>query len=150
MKLAQSRYNYRSFLITICTLLLLGCSEDNVEPNITGRWYKQSQINLGQKHYEKHCVTCHGINAEGTSQWKQKLPDGSYPPPPLNGKAHAWHHSMSALIRSIDDGGIPLGGKMPGFKGQFTDKEKFALISYFQNFWPDDTYEAWLQRGGLK
>jgi mono/diheme cytochrome c family protein len=150
MKLIQLRHICCTFLIIFCILLLPGCGENNAEPKIAGRWYNQSQINLGQELYEKHCKTCHGFNAEGTSQWKQKLPDGSYPPPPLNGTAHAWHHSMSALIRSIDNGGIPLGGKMPGFKGQFDDKEKFALISHFQNFWPDKTYEAWIQRGGLK
>jgi mono/diheme cytochrome c family protein len=150
MKLTQKRYINRTFLITFYTLILLGCSEDNNGTKISGRWYTQSQIDDGQKLFERDCTTCHGINAKGTVHWKRKLPDGSYPPPPLNGIAHAWHHSMSALIRTIDNGGVPLGGKMPGFKGKFSDKEKFSLISYFQHFWPDETYQAWLQRGGLK
>ncbi len=128
----------------------MGCSQDDDEIKIVGRWYTQSQIDLGQTLYAGDCAICHGIKAEETVHWKQKLPDGSYPPPPLNGTAHAWHHSMSTLMRTIDNGGIPLGGKMPGFKGKFNDKEKISLISYFQNFWSDEIYQAWLQRGGLK
>lgn len=150
MKLVQRQCIKHTILITFYTLILLGCSQDNNETRITGRWYKQSQIDAGQRLFERDCATCHGLKAEGTLEWKQKLPDGSYPPPPLNGAAHAWHHSISVLMRTIDNGGIPLGGKMPGFKGKFSDKEKLELISYFQSYWSDDIYKGWLQRGGMK
>ncbi len=137
-------------LLVLFILSLSACSEESNEAKVSGRWYTETQIYEGKKLFASHCSSCHGIDAGGTSNWKRKLADGSYPPPPLDGTAHAWHHSMSVLIRTIDNGGIPVGGKMPGFKDSFNDKEKFTLIAYFQSFWPDKTYHAWLQRGGMK
>jgi hypothetical protein len=54
------------------------------------------------------------------------------------------------LKKVIDEGGVPLGGKMPGFKDKLNEEEKLAVISYFQSFWNDEIYRAWLARGGLK
>ena len=49
---------------------------------------------LGGKIFNNNCAVCHGQNASGPKgDWREKLADGSYPPPPLNGTAHTWHHS---------------------------------------------------------
>ena len=49
---------------------------------------------LGAKIFNNNCLACHGQNASGPKgDWREKLADGSYPPPPLNGSAHTWHHS---------------------------------------------------------
>jgi mono/diheme cytochrome c family protein len=114
------------------------------------RWYSEAQVDAGRALFQEHCASCHGANAEGTPDWKKRGPDGKYPPPPLNGTGHAWHHSMSVLKRTIDRGGVPLGGWMPAFKGKFTEAEKEALIAFIQSHWPDEVYAAWLKRGGLK
>ncbi len=114
------------------------------------RWYSEEQVAAGRVLYQEHCAGCHGPNAEGTADWKKPRPDGKYPPPPLNGTAHAWHHRMSVLKRTIDRGGVPLGGWMPGFQGKFTEAEKEALIAFIQSHWPDEVYAAWVERGGLK
>ncbi|WP_245832006.1 hypothetical protein [Solemya velesiana gill symbiont] len=53
------------------------------------------------------------------------------------------------LKRTVDNGGIPLGGKMPLFKAVLNDDEKYAAIAYLQNFWNDEIYSAWKARGGL-
>ena len=132
------------FSAAILSVLLSDCS-----PKKEGRWYNEDQVKLGKTVFQKNCADCHGMNAEGTKEWKTPLPDGSYPPPPLNGSAHAWHHSMSMIKRTIDYGGIPMGGKMPGFKDKLSDKEKNAAIAYFQSFWDNEKYEAWMERGGL-
>jgi hypothetical protein len=44
-------------------------------------------------------------------------------PPPLNGRAHAWHLSIAQLAGSIKQGGQQLDGVMPGFgqTGRSTD-----------------------------
>ena len=136
--------------ISLTMLSLSGCSQGKSEPKISGRWYTQSDIDLGRKHFLNHCSSCHGENAEGTVDWRERLSDGSFPPPPLNGTAHAWHHNMSTLLRTINDGGVPLGGKMPGFKEVLSNKEKLALIAYFQKFWPNEIYQYWLEREGTK
>jgi mono/diheme cytochrome c family protein len=136
--------------ISLTILSLSGCSQGESEPKIPGRWYTQSQLELGRAQFLTHCASCHGKNAEGTVEWRQRLADGSFPPPPLNGTAHAWHHNMSTLLRTINNGGVPLGGKMPGFEEVLSNKEKYALIAYFQHFWSDEIYQAWLERGGTK
>lgn len=106
-------------------------SDEKKEATIEARRYTQSQISLGQKVFKKNCSRCHGEKAEKTKNLKELLPGKSYPPPPLNGAAHAWHHPMEVLRRTIDNGGIPFGGKMSAFKDKFTEKEKLAAIAYF-------------------
>ena len=136
------------YVLGLC-VLVAGCEQGNGEPRVNGRWYTQSQVDMGKKVYAENCIACHNENARGTFSWRNPLPDGSYPPPPLNGTAHAWHHPLGVLKKVIEQGGIPMGGKMPGFGSRLNDKEELAVISYFQSFWPDDIYKAWIARGGL-
>ncbi len=100
--------------------------------------------------FTQHCAVCHGPQAEGTvADWRQRLDDGSFPPPPLNGSAHAWHHPRSVLLQVINNGGVALGGKMPGFESLLAREEKLAAIAYFQDFWSDDVYADWQDMGGV-
>lgn len=140
----------KSAWVLFLIVLLAGCDQGSSEPRVAGRWYAQSQVDMGKMVYAKNCISCHLENAQGTSSWKTTKPDGSYPPPPLNGTAHAWHHPTVILKKVIEEGGVPLGGTMPGFKDKLNDDEKLAVISYFQSFWSDEIYNAWLSRGGLK
>jgi mono/diheme cytochrome c family protein len=116
---------------------------------IADRWYSQQHVERGQLVFLNHCSSCHGEFAQGlAADWKTKLPDGSFPPPPLNGSAHAWHHPLSVLLNVINDGGIALGGKMPGFQSILTEQEKLAVVAFFQNYWSDDIYANWIKMGG--
>ena len=134
-------------IVTLSVFSLTVCSgEDNKETKIEGRWYTQSQVNSGKGVFKKNCALCHGENAEKTINWKKRLPDGSVPPPPLNGTAHAWHHPLKMLLQTIENGGKPFGGKMPAFKDKLTQEEKLAAIAYFQSFWSVEIYEGWEQR----
>ena len=147
-------------LMIVCVLAISGCGEattpagppagqSSTSEPITGRWYNQSQLTLGTRVFAENCATCHGSQAEGTvSDWRQRLDDGSFPPPPLNGSAHAWHHPLSVLLQVIDYGGADIGGKMPAFESVLNDEQKLAAISYFQSFWTDDIYGQWMQMGG--
>jgi mono/diheme cytochrome c family protein len=123
--------------------LIVSCSKNSDEPKVDGRWYTQSQITFGEKIFQNNCAVCHGNNAQGTFNWKKSLADGSYPPPPLNGSAHTWHHPMAMLKRTIEKGGIALGGKMPAFQDKLSDEEIEAVIAYFQNKWNSEIYEIW-------
>lgn len=114
------------------------------------RWYSAAQVDQGEAVFTQNCAVCHGQQAEGTvADWRARLDDGSFPPPPLNGTAHAWHHPRSVLLQVINNGGIPLGGKMPGFTSVLEDEEKLAAIAYFQDFWSDDIYADWQDMGGV-
>jgi mono/diheme cytochrome c family protein len=125
----------------IFVFFLLGCSKD--EPKISNRWYTQPQVAIGQKVFQNNCAACHGYNAQATVNWKKPLNDGSYPPPPLNGTAHTWHHPMGVLKRTIRKGGAPLGGKMPPFEDKLSEEEIEAVIAYFQSKWESEIYEVW-------
>jgi thiol:disulfide interchange protein DsbC len=110
------------------------------------RWYDQADIEKGATIFKQNCALCHGQNGEGTADWKKTGANGNYPPPPLNGTAHTWHHSKKLLKRTILDGGARLGGLMPGFKDKLTDEDVDAVIAFFQSKWPDKVYANWAGR----
>ncbi|KGE78565.1 cytochrome Cbb3 [Halomonas salina] len=134
----------RALILLFVLLSISGCGEDTVE----GRWYTQAQVDRGKQVFVENCAECHGRSAQGAFNWRKPLDDGSYPPPPLDGSAHAWHHSFDMLMRTINEGGIPLGGQMPAFEDKLSKDKKEAAIAYFQSQWDDRIYEAWLDRGG--
>ena len=138
----------RPVFLLAAVVVIAGCSES--EPTVEGRWYTASQVARGTVLYDQFCIGCHGVDAQGTAEWHQPLADGRYPPPPLNGTAHTWHHPLKGLKKTIEIGGVPLGGSMPAFGNQVSEAESEALISYLQSHWPDPVYQAWLQRGGLQ
>ncbi|MFT5657437.1 MAG: thiol:disulfide interchange protein DsbC [Gammaproteobacteria bacterium] len=110
-----------------------------------GRWYDDAVLQRGTDLFAENCSACHGNNAEGTLDWKKTDSNGNYPPPPLNGTAHAWHHSIEVLHETIQDGGIKLGGVMPSFKGKLSDQDIDAVIAYFQSKWPEKLYRKWAE-----
>ena len=116
--------------ILLSTLLLTSCFSDDAPI---------SSAQLGQVTFEQNCVSCHGKNGEGiVKDWKKRQADGSYPAPPVNGSAHAWHHSPKTLLSTINNGGAKLGGQMPAFKDQLSEEEKQALLDYMYSLWPKD------------
>ena len=142
-------------LLVFAAALVAGCSDVgsdgavNSESRVDGRWYSTDQVALGDEVFQGQCAVCHGARAQGlTEDWRQRLDDGSFPPPPLNGSAHAWHHPLSVLTQVINEGGVPLGGKMPAFADVLSDAEKLAAVAYLQSFWDDEIYANWEQMGG--
>ena len=120
-------------------------SEVTLTPKpLTNRWYFSEQADRGLVIFTSNCVVCHGKNAEATADWKTPDANGAYPPPPLNGSAHAWHHPLSVLGRTIYLGGDPVGGQMPAFKDVLSETEIIDVIAHFQTYWSDAIYERWL------
>ncbi|MGH1484737.1 MAG: c-type cytochrome [Cellvibrionaceae bacterium] len=111
----------------------------------TGRWYTLVQQQQGQQLFAKHCAACHGDKAQETVDWKTPTATGHYPPPPLNGTAHGWHHPLSVLQMVIHDGGAPMGGVMPAWGDVLSEEEIIATIAAFQAYWPDEVYQRWLE-----
>ena len=147
----------RPMLTVTVAKLLLGCSPSHESGEgrdgtpVAGRWYSVEQVQTGSRVFQEQCAQCHGAQAQGiTADWRARLEDGSFPPPPLNGSAHAWHHPLSVLLQVINQGGVPLGGQMPAFANRISDTEKLAAIAYFQSFWKDDIYGNWEQMGGTE
>ena len=129
-------------------LLAAGCSQRETERQqltIEGRWYTKGQHQLGRKVYTEYCARCHGPNGESIiKNWKRPNPDGSFPPPPLNGTGHTWHHPFEVLVRTVKQGGAPVGGTMPAFADSLKDEQVIAVIGFIQSMWNDKTYKRWV------
>jgi len=149
-------------LFTIITIFLLAACESDeharhtkssqtntvdtlVKQADTTRWFTEEQRQLGKDIFVKNCSVCHGKDAEGTAEWKTLDSNGQYPPPPLNGSAHAWHHPLSALLAVVNEGGSAYGGMMPAWKNTLSNEEMIAAIAFFQGYWSDEVYERWIE-----
>ena len=86
--------------------------------------------------YAQYCANCHGANLEGTPNWKQRLPDGSLPPPPHDSSGHTWHHADELLISIIENGGDPAdSSKMLPFKDQVSREEIAVILEFIKSKW---------------
>lgn len=139
----------KALIIALTGLILSGCDSEK-NNSAMDRGFSPEQIALGEKVFETYCQECHGAGAAGVvREWQKPLPDGTLPAPPLNGSAHAWHHNDKVLLRTVNQGGIPLGGRMPAFKDVLSQEQKHAVLSYIKSLWPDALYAAWKERNTL-
>lgn len=138
--------NFLKFgLILWSAASLFGCSDSSpVE-----RWYTHDQVAMGKPLYMKYCAGCHGDSGQGAQNWDQPNKDGSYPPQPLNGSGHSWHHSLSWLENKVAKGKTYPGTVMPGFANVLDQEQRKAVIAAFQDFWNDRVYVAWEKRAGM-
>jgi mono/diheme cytochrome c family protein len=117
-----------------------------VQPkNLAGRNLGPEKIKRGEAVYRANCASCHGPNGESTPGWRNPGPDGKYPPPPLDGSAHAWHHSTETLERMIRVGSPADIGGMPAWDGKLTNQEIDDVIVWIKSLWPDEVYDIWLK-----
>ncbi len=100
----------------------------------------------GRRLFRQHCAQCHGPNAEGDPNWRRRRPDGTFPPPPLNGTGHAWHHSHEVLRTTIRDGTVKLGGSMPGWGDKLSEAEMDAILVWLRSLWPEEIRAEWQRR----
>ncbi|MCU7815854.1 MAG: cytochrome c [Candidatus Thiodiazotropha sp. (ex Lucinoma kastoroae)] len=110
------------------------------------RWYSQAQVERGDPLFQTNCASCHKPDASGTPNWRDLDADGKLPPPPLNGTAHAWHHPLSILHRTVRVGGVPLGGTMPGFAETLNTEQINDILAWVQSHWSDEIYRIWHER----
>lgn len=126
--------------IILVFLMLAGCQQNTSSE----RWYTQEQIDHGRGLFVKHCSACHGDQAQGlVEDWQSTDADGFYPPPPLNGSAHAWHHPLPVLTKIIREGGKSYDGRMPGFSEVLSESDQYAIIAWVQSQWSDEIYQLW-------
>ena len=131
-------------------IFLTACDQQTtVSSSSTGlmpkRQYDENQLRVGEKVFTANCAVCHGEKAQGAANWHKRNSDGSFPPPPLDGTGHAWHHSTKILFDMIHNGSKAGEGNMPAWKNKL-DKEQIAsTIQWFQSLWPDPVYAAWYE-----
>ena len=127
--------------IVLTALFLSSCFSDKNEDKVVG-------IELGKTTFLNNCAQCHGINAIGmTKNWKKPV-NGVFPPPPLNGSAHTWHHSPKLLLKVINEGGTKIGGVMPSFENRLNEVEKQSIIKYLFSLWPKEIQDKYTERFG--
>lgn len=101
------------------------------------------QMKRGGRLFMQHCAGCHGRQAEGAAGWQQRDAAGRFPPPPLNGSGHAWHHPSKVLMDVIKNGTQRIGGNMPPWRDKLTDEQIRDILAWLQAKWPDEIYAAW-------
>ncbi len=130
--------------LTFLLFLLAACSGNAPEQaTVPGRWYTAAQVESGETLYQLHCAACHAADGSATDEWRKLDFSGHYPPPPLNGTAHTWHHPLEVLDYTITNGGVAFGGVMPGFAESLSSDQRLAVIAWFQSLWSDDIYASW-------
>jgi len=133
-------------ILAILLLSALSACDTSVAPvgtPVDGRWYSVEQVAAGEPLYQTYCSVCHAADGSATDEWRTPGPDGVYPPPPLNGTAHTWHHPIDVLDSTIVNGGVAFGGVMPGFGRALDEDDRLAIIAWFQSLWTDDIYQRW-------
>lgn len=114
---------------------------------LVARDFDPDQVKRGELVYLANCTACHGQKGEGNPDWRKPDKDGKYPPPPLNGTAHTWHHSTVVLRKTILEGGPPgldgLPSKMPAWQGKLTGQQVDDVLVWIKSLWPDEIYDAW-------
>lgn len=108
------------------------------------------KVQRGKIIYQKNCADCHGRDGESRPDWRKQGADGKYPPPPLNGSAHTWHHSTDTLMKVIREGSPPGIGGMPAWKDKLTDQEIDDVVVWITSIWPDEIYDIWYKEIELK
>lgn len=123
--------------------LLPACSGAPGGTPVEGRWYTTEQVRAGEALYRAHCSACHGPDGSATADWRERDASGHFPPPPLNGTAHTWHHPLEVLDATIANGGAAYGGRMPGFAALLDREERLSIVAYLQDWWSGDIYRRW-------
>ena len=99
----------------------------------------------GQRHYEQHCGSCHGMNLEGQPNWQSPGADGVLPAPPHDVTGHTWHHDNQMLFNYTKYGGMAyfaalgltdIKSGMEGFGHVLTDDEIWNILAYIRSTWP--------------
>ena len=132
------------FRVTALLFFVTACSENApVIETVPGRWYTAAQVESGESLYQLHCAACHAADGSATTEWRTPDAAGNYPPPPLNGTAHTWHHPLEVLDYTIENGGGEFGGVMPGFAALLQRNQRLSIVAFIQSWWPDDIYVKW-------
>lgn len=127
----------------LCAGMLLPACDKNYNQPVQTPLDTEAVLTQGNRLFAQHCAQCHGKEAAGDANWRVRGSDGKFPPPPLNGTGHAWHHPTEVLIEVIKYGSPGGQGNMPAFEGRLKDEEIIAVIEWFKSLWPEQAYQAW-------
>ena len=144
----QCKSTWRSgWTIKLAVLFLVALPGHASETAQTRRIEDPVILQQGKQLFQTHCAVCHGQNAQGlTEDWRVRDENGKYPPPPLNGTAHTWHHPLPVLVNTIENGTLEMGGSMPRWKDKLSRDQILTIVVWFSSLWPDEIYPTWHER----
>jgi len=130
-----------SVLVLVGVLVWLGASVEPTKPDPNN----PRLVARGKIVYAQQCASCHGANLEGQPNWRVRLPSGRLPAPPHDSTGHTWHHSDKELFEMVKNG-IPeivpgYQTDMPAYKGNLSDADIWAVLSFIQRTWSQDMRE---------
>jgi len=96
----------------------------------------EARVARGEKIYEAKCIGCHGPQGVGESPGHPQAVDeqGRYLAPPLDGSAHAWHHTDEELVEFIATGS-PRNPRMKAWEGELSREEIRDVVEYIKSLW---------------
>lgn len=100
----------------------------------------RKQVELGEKTYQRVCISCHGMKLSGKPTWAPGVTSKKQAGIPLNADGLTWHLSDNHLYATIATG-LRVEGKDKrqvhdaGFAGVLSEREIWALIAYFKTTW---------------
>ena len=132
--------------LSIVTLLLIAAIYLFVDSKPVSKAdpHNAQQVAQGKRVYENYCVSCHGKNLEGQSNWRTPKANGRMPAPPHDKSGHTWHHADDLLFGITKYGLVPPYGPdnyvsdMPGFANIISDEEIWAVLAFIKSQWPSD------------
>ncbi|MDH5546365.1 MAG: cytochrome c [Gammaproteobacteria bacterium] len=133
------------FVVACITFVAMSACSDNTESAGARKIkpvFDRQKVDKGFVIYSAHCQKCHGVNAVGAENWRESDASGKFPPPPLNGTGHAWHHPTKVLKEVIENGTLP-NGNMPAWRDKLSEQDIDNVITWFQSLWPMQVYHAW-------
>ncbi len=101
-------------------------------------------VQAGEKIYQTHCASCHGVYLEGQPDWRTRDASGLLPAPPHDATGHTWHHADDLLFEITKYGAaVIIGDKnyktnMPVYKDILSDQDIIAVLSFIKNSWPEE------------
>lgn len=96
----------------------------------------EARVARGEKIYAAKCIGCHGPRGVGENPRDPYATDaqGRYLAPPLDGSAHAWHHTDEDLVDFIAQGS-PRNPRMKAWEGELTREEIRDVVEYIKSLW---------------
>ena len=124
-------------MLTAASHVAIACAADEA-PSLDSKG-----VESGRAIYGQYCSSCHGENAQGARDWKERDEHGELPAPPHNAEGHTWRHSDAMLYEMVAKGWRDPFNKtkrltMPAFSEALSPEQIRTVILYLKTLWTSE------------